>query len=117
MDALKKLSNIQDSMRLSNLSSRVDAHGLYFKGKVIIADGYRFIECRFDKCSLQINTDNFEFIDCVFDDQCTIQYSSSITKVIRIFLGRYSWARDFIDPYFLPKINPDGGETISDQED
>lgn len=102
------------SLGLASLWKRPEARGLYYNGKVIKLDGYKFIECRFDNCVLQVNSDNFELVQCVIDASTRIEYSNGLSKIIKLFLGRYHWTLQFFPAYFLPTKNPDGSETISD---
>lgn len=93
---------------------RPEVKSLYYNGQTVKIDGYKFIACRFDNCVLQVSTDNFEFDRCVIDPSCRVEYSSNLAKVVKLFLGRFSWAVGNFDPSFLPFKNSDGSETISD---
>lgn len=95
------------------LFTRPEAQGLYYNGKIVQLDGYRFVGCRFDNCILKIASDNFELIKCVIDNTTRIEYSHGLAKVIKLFLGRYPWAYEYF-PNFTPIKNQDGSETISD---
>jgi hypothetical protein len=104
------------SLGVASLWTRPEVKGLYYNGKAIKLDGYRFVECRFDNCVLEVNSDNFELVGCVIDGSTRIQYSSNLAKVIRLFLGRYQWATaQYFHSFFLPTKNPDGTETISER--
>lgn len=103
------------SLGLASLWIRPEVRGLYYSGKVLKLDGYRFVECRFDNCILEVNSENFELVQCVLDASTRIQYSTNVTKLIKLFLGRYHWAAQYFPAYFIPTKNPDGSETISDQ--
>jgi hypothetical protein len=91
-----------------------EVRGLYYNGKIIPLDGYRFVECRFDNCVLQVNSDSFELVRCVIDDSSRVEYANKISKIIKLFLSRYSWATPFVSSFFLPIKNQDGTVTISD---
>lgn len=101
---------------LAAFFTQPEVRGLYYNGKNIKLDGYKFIECRFDNCVLQANSDNFELIRCVVDPTTKIVYSQKITKIIRLFMSRLDWAATQFNQFFLPKRNPDGSITISDLE-
>lgn len=119
-NALAALSNKDqpkavDPLGLASLWAKPEVRGLYYNGQVLQLDGYRFVGCRFDNCVLQVSSDNFEIIQCVIDKSTRIEYSTSISKVIKLFLGRYPWAFQHFPPFFIPTKNPDGSETISDR--
>lgn len=103
------------SLGLAGLWTRPEVRGLYYNGQTIQIDGYKFVGCRFDNCVLQVNTDNFEFIQCIIDESTKIVYSNNLSKIIKLFLGRYKWALQYFPSYFTPTQNHDGSETISDQ--
>ena len=100
---------------LASLWTRPEVRGLYYNGKVIQLDGYKFIGCRFDSCVLRANCDNFELVQCVLDTSTRIEYSTNLAKVVRLFLGRYEWAWNYFPAFFLPTKNADGSETVSDR--
>lgn len=112
---LKSQQRPATGLSLASLWNKPEVRSIYYNGKTIKLDGYRFIECRFDNCVLQVNSENFELIQCVIDSSSRIEYATSITKVIKLFLGRYPWASQFFPSYFLPTKNPNQSETISDQ--
>ena len=97
---------------IANLG-RVEAKGLYYNNKSITLDGYKFVDCRFDNCLLHINSDNFELVNCIIDPRCRINYSANVSKPLKLFLSRYSWAPDHF-PNFAPKVSADGAVTISE---
>jgi len=96
---------------LGSLFSAKEVSGLYFNRKTIHLDGYTFINCRFDNCTLQIATTDFELRDCVIDSSTIIEYSNNAVKVIKLFLSRYPWAYSQF-PNFSPQRNSDGAITI-----
>lgn len=108
------LPSSAQSPGLASFWARPVVNGLYYNGKEIQLDGYKFVGCRFDKCLLKVNSDNFELINCVIDQSTQIQYSRNVAKVLKLFLGRFSWSWTWF-PLFVPAKNPDGSETIADQ--
>lgn len=100
---------------LASLWTRPEVRGLYYNGQVIKLDGYKFVGCRFDNCVLQVSSDNFELVQCVIDATTRVEYSANVSKLIKLFVGRYHWASQVFPTFFLPTKNPDGSETISDK--
>lgn len=92
---------------------RPELNSVYYNSKVVSLDGYRFVGCRFDNCTLQVSSLNFEIVQCVLDPSTRIEYSESAARVIRLFLGRYDWAYTTFHEFFVPKRNSDGTITIS----
>jgi len=102
------------SQGLLGLLRRPEVNGLYYNGQKIVLDGYRFIGCRFDNCTLEVSSLNFDLIRCVIDPSTVISYGPSVAKIIQLFNGRYDWAsRNFAVP-FVPVKNDDGTITITD---
>lgn len=88
------------------------ANGLYFNGKLIHLDGYKFIGCRFDNCTLMVGTGNFELVNCIIDPSTVIQYGVQGLNVIRLFNAHNEWMHHNF-PVFTPTKNADGSITIS----
>lgn len=95
--------------------NRPEARGLYFNGKNIKLDGYRFVGCRFDGCTLEITSTNFEIIECVLDPSTRIIYGNTVLKIIQLFNSRQEWSYGIFPPGFVPQKNPNGSITISDK--
>ncbi|MGJ3352763.1 hypothetical protein [Providencia sp. Je.9.19] len=93
----------------------IDVNGLWYNQKDLTLDGYRFIGCRFDLCSLYISTTRFELINCFIDDKTLTYYSNEILKVIKLFNSRNKAMYDNY-PYFAPMRNIDGTITISGEK-
>jgi len=95
---------------------RIEVKGFWYHGQTIQLDGYKFTGCRFDNCTLRINTTNFELVGCHVDMATTaIQYGPGIPKIIKMFLSRYDWASEKYFPLaFLPRSNPDGTISVDD---
>lgn len=101
---------------LSNALSgllRPEVREIYYNRKIVVLDGYTFIGCRFDNCTLKVSTLNFDVINCVIDQSTVIEYGEGVVKPIRLFISRYHWASQVIPPYFRPQFNADGTITIS----
>lgn len=99
--------------QLAGLLQRPEVTGLYYNGRVITLDGYKFVGCRFDNCNLHISSLNFELQRCVIDQSTTITYGAAATKLIQLFNSRFEWAYEHF-PGFVPVRNSDGTISISD---
>ncbi len=99
---------------INSLLSRPEVNGLYYNSKKLTLDGYTFIGCRFDNCTLQVSSSNFDLIRCVIDVSTTIVYGASALKIIQLFNSRYPWAYENLKG-FVPTVNADGTITISDR--
>lgn len=98
---------------LSRILRRPDVNGLYYNRQTLALDGYRFIGCRFDSCTLIVASPNFDLIRCVIDPSTTIQYGRSVMKIIQLFNSRFDWAYQHF-PGFVPVRNDDGTITIAE---
>lgn len=93
--------------------ARPTVKGLYYNGRSVTLDGYRFEGCRFDNCTLVVLSTNFELIDCVIDPTTSIQYSNDTAKIVKLFNSRHEWAYAQI-PGLAPRRNSDGTITIGE---
>src|ERR1043166_4134699 len=93
LGALFSLGALADpGIGLDSLSKIVyppEVNGLYYRGKILVLDGYRFTNCRFDNCTLQVSTTNFSLVHCVIDDLTTIQYGGDTLKLVKLFNSRF----------------------------
>lgn len=94
---------------LAAMLGRPPVKGLYYNGKVIAVDGYKFVECRFDNCKLLVNNSNFEFIDCVFDTSTVVVFNGDAMRIIRM----YNMHPSMPEPPFVPTVNKNGSITIT----
>lgn len=101
------------SNTLASLFARPIVTGLYYNRQKVVLDGYTFTGCRFDNCTLEVSTLNFDLIRCVIDPSTVITYGESLLKVIQLFNGRYPWAYEHFPAFFVPIRNDDGSITIS----
>lgn len=88
--------------------------GLYFNGQAVHLDGYRFVGCRFDNCTLHVNSANFELVNSVIGPTTQIQYGRGLNKVIALFTGRYPDLLHRFPPGFIPLKGGNDAETIQD---
>ncbi|KOO14395.1 hypothetical protein AKJ18_13915 [Vibrio xuii] len=94
---------------LASLSSPyIECSGLWYNGQTVNLDGYRFVNCRFDNCTLNSNSGQFELINCFVDERTNVMHGANNMKVLRLF-HRNNCDQDSI---FSPQFNPDGTITI-----
>jgi hypothetical protein len=98
--------------QLARILERPVAKGLYFNGKRIVLDGYEFVECRFDRCTLVAKGANFEIVNCVIDESTVIEYSPEMMKIIRLS-NIWDNGSSGLPSLFRPIKNSDGTVTIS----
>ena len=96
---------------LAALLQRPEVRGTWYNRKVVKLDGYRFVSCRFDNCTLEVSSTNFELERCYIDSTTVVRYSGDIVKPIRLFNRVYDWIYQQI-PYFAPVRHEDGTITI-----
>lgn len=92
-------------------SAKPTIQGVWYNGKSFKIDGYRFVECRFDKCTLHLDSTEFELERCHISDDTTLVYGASSIRPIRMFLARLDMF-DAVYPGFGPTRHPDGTITI-----
>lgn len=97
-------------LALAALAQRPVAHGIYYNGKTVQLDGYKFVWCRFDACHLVVTSPTFELDHCVIDEATVIVWRGEIVKTLQLFNSKYQWAYEQL-PGFVPTRNGDG--TIS----
>lgn len=93
------------------LYGRPQVNGMYFNGKAIRLDGYDFHGCRFDNCTLEVNSTNFSIVSCVIDSSTAISYGVEAVKLVKLFNSKGPYNQ--LPPGFIPKRNLDGSITIS----
>ena len=93
--------------------SKRKVEGLWFDAKRIVLDGYSFIGCRFDNCTLVVTSTNFDLTNCLIDKRCVIEYGNEITKIIQIFNSQWGESYHRWASPFVPTRNPNGSITIT----
>lgn len=88
------------------LLGRPEVKGLYYNSQTIRLDGYTWVECRFDNCTLEATSTNFEIKNCIIDSTNQIVYGNSVLKIIKLFCSRYEWANQHFPHWFLPVKHP-----------
>ena len=96
---------------LSTLGQLQIVDGLWFNQKSFSLDGYRFVGCRFDGCSLHVSTLNFELVNCHVDQKTVITYGPQTLKIVKLYNSRNDYAYNFLS-VFAPAKNADGTITI-----
>lgn len=95
-----------------SLFNRPPVNGLYYNNKAIALDGYDFHSCRFDSCTLIVNSTNFSLHNCVIDQFCKIQYGTETLRIVQLFNSRNEWYFKHL-PGLAPSRNADGTITIT----
>jgi hypothetical protein len=78
----------------------------YWKDKRLYIDGYRFINCYFENCTLWVLRGTFEFHHCTIDGGSRI-FDQEALKCIQMF------SQPDPNPAFMPKRYPDGALSIA----
>lgn len=106
------LSEAEKTALLAKLAHMPEVKALRFNGKTVVLDGYRFVGCRFDNCTLVVNSVHFELRNCFIDHTNTIVWQGDLVKAIQLF----SFSNPGFDgrvPGLAPVRNEDGTITIA----
>ena len=95
------------------LMARPEVIGLYYRNQHIVIDGYKFVNCRFDNCTIETRNGNFDIVSCIIDNSNQLKYGSESRKAIQLFTSRYDWAPNFLPSAFVGRPQPDGTITIT----
>lgn len=87
-----------------------EVRSLYFRDQTVSLDGYKFIGCRFDKCTLTAVTTQFELDHCIIDGSCTFLMGEDLMRVMRLYNRNATWIKDY--PSWGPDQNADGTVSI-----
>jgi hypothetical protein len=82
-----------------------------FIEKTFSVDGYRFVNCRFEKCGLSTYRGTFEFHHCWIDEQSTRLFGADAQKSVQFFVMKGK--EPSVPAEFSPKIYPDGSISIA----
>ena len=96
---------------LSSLGQLQDVQNLWFNSKEFAIDGYRFVNCRFDNCTLTVFSSRFEFVNCFIDANTRILYGNDPLKIVRLWNSRNSNITGVMSVYG-PERNQDGTFSI-----
>ncbi len=94
--------------RFLNIFSRPEIHDKCYQDEKIVLDGHVYVNCRFERCVLDISSANYDLIGCVIDLSCTLTYTSSVADVLRFFEPTYPWANQHLPAFFVPTKNDAG---------
>lgn len=83
---------------------------MWFNQRRLIIDGYHFVGCRFDGCTLVASTTNFVLQGCMLDSSTSIEIGGNLLKVVQLYNVRPPSVFG-PQPPFVPIRHPDG--TIS----
>lgn len=96
---------------LSGLPGNPVVKNQWFNGQVIGLDGWHFISCRFDNCSLRISTPAFFLENCFIDDTSSVTFTPELIELVRLFNFRNRYMQNGY-PQYCPTVNPDGTITV-----
>ncbi len=96
-----------------NPFARIDVQDIWYNGKIVPLDGYNFISCRFDNCTLHVASGNFGLRNCFVDPSTKIAVNGNVVNVLRLFNFRVENI-DATRPYFAALRNSDGTISITD---
>jgi len=105
------MSNTNHESSLANLFLKPKVSNIWYHQKEVNLDGYTFESCRFDDCTLIIETSNFELVNCFIGQGTSFRFGSEISNPIRVF-NLYNDNVYENNPFFAPIKNPDGTITI-----
>ena len=94
--------------RFSNVFSRPEIHDFCYRGEKIVLDGHTYVNCRFERCVLDISSANYDLIGCVIDPSTTVTYSSSMADMLRFFDPAFPWADRHLPAFFVPTQGENG---------
>lgn len=91
--------------------SRIPVNNIYYNAEHLTLDGYNFNKCRFDHCTIDVYTSNFEMVNCVIDESTVITFRGDSSKLMKLFFAQMTWAYENF-PDFAPIKNENGTITI-----
>lgn len=111
-DENKGVNALSGLSSLAALYAKPELKDTWFNGKEVKLDGFRFVNCRFDNCSLTISSNNIELINCLIDDKSTIYFEGDVINPIKLFNRKWDLVYETA-PLFAPVRNADGTITIA----
>ena len=97
---------------LAKLAYMPEVKGFWYNGKTVVLDGYRFVGCRFDNCTLVVNSVHFELRNCFIDCSNSIEWRGDMAKMAQLF-SFFSSDTGNRRPDSIPARNEDGTITIA----
>jgi hypothetical protein len=95
---------------LAATHGRPQLTGVWYHDTQFSLDGYHFVGCRFDRCTLHVSSGNFELTNCFVAPDTEIIYQSETIAIIRLFTRLLQW--DGTRSPFAPIFNIDGTVTV-----
>jgi hypothetical protein len=92
--------------------ARPEIKDVCYNSQKLVLDGYTYIGCRFENCSLEVASLNFDLIRCVFDASTEIKYSAAVADISQLFDRYYPWANQHFPAFFVPLQNYDKSMTV-----
>jgi hypothetical protein len=68
---------------LASLPYRIERQ--WYNQQEFSVDGYHFIQCRFDNCTLTTTRGTFVFENCFIGPDCTIIFLGEASKAVRLY--------------------------------
>ena len=97
--------------RLQNIFSRPEIHDVRYRDEKIALDGKTYVNCRFERCRLDISSADYDLIGCTIDLSTTLTYTSSVADALRFFDQGYPWANSHLPAFFVP-LKEEGGAIV-----
>ena len=88
-----------------------ESKGLWFNNQTIHLDGWKFIACRFDNCTIYVSTGNFVIDSCFIDATNKVYFNGVSVNIIKLY-NRHSDITREVMPGFAASKNSDGTLSI-----
>ena len=97
-----------------NLSvfSRPEVRDVCYSGQALDLAGHTYIACRFEQCTLDASSFDYDLIDCVVDAATVIHYGAPVANILQLFDAYYPWANRHLSAFFVPLQNVDGSMRV-----
>lgn len=79
------LSTLSDLERMFGAYAfgKPEAKGLWYHNQTLTLDGYRFVGCRFDSCTLNVNSGEIYLDHCIISGDTRILWGPSVIRALR----------------------------------
>ena len=94
--------------KLSQLFTSVPfrIEGQWYLNKTLTLDGYDFVSCRFDGCTLLVTKGAFLIRNCFFSPTCSFNYKDEALRIVKLY-GILATDAAKRWPNLAPTRNPD----------
>ena len=92
-------------------SMLINVSNAHFKNRTVFVDGYRFINCIFERCKLMAFRGTFEFHSCVLKDLTERYFDDEAIKCIQLYYHSSTFSPK--NAAFAAKTNADGSFSIA----